>query len=149
MTVQGWNGARRRGSARGPSHEHTGVSLTLPAEPASVGIARREVAAMGATMGLSERRIEDLKTLVSEACTNAAMHAYDGREGSLRLRAVPRPKAIAITVTDDGDGIRPRPASEGSSGRLGLLLMATLASRVEISHRPSGGTRLKVLFPIS
>jgi anti-sigma regulatory factor (Ser/Thr protein kinase) len=125
------------------------VSLTLPAKPESVALARREAAELGARLNLTQRQIDDLKTLVSEACTNAAIHAYDGAGGSFDFRVTPRANAILITVADDGDGIRPRPASERSSGRLGLLLMAALASRVEISERPGGGTRLSIRFALS
>jgi anti-sigma regulatory factor (Ser/Thr protein kinase) len=125
------------------------VHLTLPARPESVAIARREVASLGARLGLEQDRIDDLRTVVSEACTNAAVHAYRGADGTFELRAVPRRSALAITVTDRGDGIRPLPASQSSSGRLGLLLMAALASRVEISERPGGGTKLSLLVPLS
>ena len=62
---------------------------------------------------------------------------------------VPGEDELTITVTDDGEGIRPRPASEGSSGRLGLLLIAALASRMEIARRPEGGTRIEARFSLS
>ncbi|MGI9020983.1 MAG: ATP-binding protein [Solirubrobacterales bacterium] len=124
------------------------MSISLPARPESVGIARREAAGLGERMGLSRERIDDLRTVVSEACANAAQHAYQGGEGAFALRAVPRRDWIAITVTDQGGGVRPQPASERSSGRLGLLVMAALASKFEISARPSGGTRLSLRFPV-
>ncbi len=150
MTVQQEIGGSRTGpgARRGHGGPH-GVSLTLPAKAESVAIARREAAALAARLNLTQHQVDDLKTLVSEACTNAAIHAYDGEEGSFDFRAAPRGNAILITVSDEGDGIRPRPASEGASGRLGLLLMAALASRVEISGRPGGGTRLSIRFPLS
>lgn len=112
-------------------------------------MARHAVAALGDELGLTERQLDDLRTLVTEACANVVTHAYDGREGEFDLRVVADRDEVAIIVSDDGDGIRPRPASEGTSGRLGLLLMAAIASRIEISGRPRGGTELKVLFPLT
>lgn len=131
-------------------HPDPGVSLTLPARPESVGVARHEVADLGERMGLPRERVDDLRTVVSEACANAAEHAYaeGDDEGAFELRAVPRSGWIAITVSDRGGGVRPRPASERSSGRLGLLLMAALASKVEISNREGGGTRISLRFPL-
>jgi serine/threonine-protein kinase RsbW len=125
------------------------VNVTLPAQPESVATARREVAALGARLGLDQRQIDDLRTLVSEACTNAAVHAYGGPGGTYELHAVPRRNTIVITVMDRGDGIRPRPMSARAGGRLGLLLMAALAAKIEISERAGGGTKLSLVFSLS
>ena len=126
------------------------VFLRLPARPESVAVARHEAAALGARLGLDSRRTDDLKTLVSEACANVVTHAYAAKDdGSFEIDVVPGEDELTITVTDDGEGIRPRPASEGSSGRPGLLLIAALASRMEIARRPEGGTRIEARFPLS
>ena len=144
MEVLHLNGGSHR--TRGRRQEE--LSLRLPATPASLAVARREFEELGLRLGLDGRRIEDLKTVVTEACANAVTHAYSGREGSIRLRAVPREGELRIVISDTGDGINPVPASQKSSGRLGLLLMAALSSKVEIGKRPNGGTRVKVRFPI-
>jgi serine/threonine-protein kinase RsbW len=143
MEVLAKNGRKRR------TRDREGLVLDLPAKPESLRVARQAVAALGARLGLPEARIDDLRTLVTEACANAVTHAYDGGEGSIRLRVIPRGDELTIVVADDGVGIKPRPASEKSSGRLGLLLMAALSSKVEIAQRPGGGTRVKVRFPLS
>jgi serine/threonine-protein kinase RsbW len=138
---------RHGGPRRG--RERDDLVLRLPATPQSLAVARREVSRYGEELGLTKGRLDDLRTLVTEACANAVTHAYGGREGSVKLRVAPRGGQLVLTVTDDGDGFAPRPASEGSSGRLGLLLMAALATKVEISKRPRGGTRLRIRFPLS
>lgn len=124
------------------------VTLELPARPESLAVARRAVTGLGERLGLSGGRLDDLRTLVTEACANAAAHAYPRREGTMKLRAVPRGDELMISVTDEGRGIDPRPATDGFSGRLGLLLMAALATKVEISGSPRGGTRVRLRFPL-
>jgi anti-sigma regulatory factor (Ser/Thr protein kinase) len=137
---------RNGGAARGAGREE--LLLRLPARPESLSVARRKVDELGRSLGLPQPRLDDLRTVVTEACANAVAHAYTEREGMLKLRAVPRRGELLISVSDTGDGIRPRPAADGASARLGLLLMAALASKVEISKRRNGGTRVRIRFPI-
>lgn len=130
----------------GITFEQARTELTLPARPESVSIARRAVSELGHELQLSDRRVGDLRTVVSEACMNAAVHAYDAPGGEFELRAEPDGGAVAITVSDRGGGIRPRPALGSPSARLGLLLIAALSDSVEISSRHGGGTQLSIRF---
>ena len=125
-----------------------GFELTFPARAECVSAARRAAAEYGRRLGLTERRLDELRTVVSEACMNAALHAYDtpGRTYTMAMKEVG--EEITITVTDCGGGIRPRPASQASSSRLGLLLMVALSRRVEISRLAAGGTRVIVDVPV-
>ncbi len=123
-----------------------GIKLSLPARAESVATARRAVAGLGRRLGLTERRIDDLRTVVSEACMNAALHAYEDPNGRFEVSAAPQDEALCITVSDRGRGIRPRTASEKSGARLGLLLIAALSESVEIARRRGGGTRLRIRF---
>jgi serine/threonine-protein kinase RsbW len=52
------------------------LHLQLPAEPDSIARARDAVADRGGELGLDPGAIDDLRTVVSEACTNAVLHAY-------------------------------------------------------------------------
>jgi hypothetical protein len=40
-------------------------------------------------------------------------------------------------------GVRPRPASDATTERLGLLLIAALATTTRLRHLPGGGTELR------
>jgi serine/threonine-protein kinase RsbW len=122
------------------------VCLSLPARPESVAAARHAVADLGARLGYSQLRLHDLRTVVSEACMNAAVHAYEEPGGEFEVWAAPRVDGMRIDVSDRGTGIRPRPAFDSPSARLGVLLIAALASSVEISSRSGGGTNLRIEF---
>ena len=71
--------------------------------------------------------------VVSEAVTNAVLHAYRDRErpGDVHVSARLERDGVEISIADDGLGLRPRPDSPGVG--LGMPLIADLADRVEIS----------------
>ena len=52
----------------------------VTAEPDQVGLARRQVAAFAALAGMPDDGLAELQLAVSEALTNAVMHAYRDRE---------------------------------------------------------------------
>jgi serine/threonine-protein kinase RsbW len=73
------------------------VQLEIPARPEFVGIARMAVGALaGIRPGLAYERIDDLRIVVSEACTSAI--EVLGHEGSLRLRCVDGPKTLEVRI---------------------------------------------------
>ncbi|MGZ5360429.1 MAG: ATP-binding protein [Solirubrobacterales bacterium] len=59
-------------------------------------------------------RRSDVELAVSEAVTNCIIHAFPERaDGKITLRAEIRGSRLAITVSDDGTGMRPNLASRG------------------------------------
>jgi anti-sigma regulatory factor (Ser/Thr protein kinase) len=109
------------------------LDIVLPAESASPGRARRAIAAHFR----SHPRLADLVLCVSEAVTNAVVHA--GTE--LRLVARSDGPTVRVEVTDDGGG-RPRrrnPPPSSPSGR-GVLLIDLLSARWGVDDRGPGKT---------
>ena len=77
------------------------VELEIPARAGFVGIARMAVGALaGIRPGLAYERIDDLRIVVSEACTSA-IEAL-GEEGRLRLRCIDGPKTLEICIEAPG-----------------------------------------------
>ena len=77
------------------------VELEIPARPEFVGIARMAVGALaGIRPGLAYERIDDLRIVVSEACTSA----IEGLEESsvLKLRCLDGPKALEVRIEAPG-----------------------------------------------
>ena len=121
--------------------EATLLDVDLPAEPRSASRARRAV--LDSLRGIAVDR-DAIGVVVSEAVTNAVLHAYPEREpGWVHVQASIDDDGVAVSVADDGLGMRPRTDSPGIG--LGLPLMSDLADRVEvISRRP--GTRIRAFF---
>jgi serine/threonine-protein kinase RsbW len=122
------------------------LRLTLPATPDNVIVVRQAVAGLGEALGLSGPRIADLKTVVSEACNNVVLHAYEGEPGPLEVTAEPGSGELEIQVADHGKGFRPRANQGDESLGLGLPLIAALSDGFEISGGAGQGSRTTICF---
>jgi serine/threonine-protein kinase RsbW len=122
------------------------LRLTLPASAENVMVVRQAVAGLGEALGLSSSRVADLKTVVTEACNNVVVHAYDDEPGPLLFNAIPRESDLEIEVADEGHGFRPR-ANEGEASLgLGLPLIAALSDSFQISGGAGKGSRTTIRF---
>jgi serine/threonine-protein kinase RsbW/stage II sporulation protein AB (anti-sigma F factor) len=120
------------------------LELRLEAEPRAVGRARASVVAFAERHGLA--RGADVALAVTEAVTNAVVHAYrNGAEGQVRVVACARADGLLIVVRDYGCGMQPNPISPGAG--LGLAVIGALAGEMNI-ERPEegGGTRVRIRF---
>lgn len=119
-----------------------------PAEPARVAQIRHEVADAATVRGAGAATLAKIELAVSEAATNAVMHAYrDGLPtGDLHVLVRHADDVVDISVRDSGVGMAPRTDSPGVG--LGLSLMAHLADRLEIKAPPDGGTEIVLRFEI-
>ena len=124
------------------------VELEIPARPEYVGIARMAVGALaGIRPGLAYERIDDLRIVVSEACTSA-IEVLE-RQGSLRLRCVDGPKMLEVRIEAPAEAFESAfpagpsadvPEPEPDSFRISLI--RALVDDAEIRSAPGGRTEL-------
>ncbi len=113
------------------------VDFSLPALAENVALVRHVLAGLAEALDMQPAEIADLKTVVTEACMNAVVHAYKPDEpGLLEVEAWPEGENLQVTVRDYGIGIRPLADVEHRSLRLGLPLIAALTSSFELSGNP-------------
>jgi anti-sigma regulatory factor (Ser/Thr protein kinase) len=120
------------------------LELRLDAVPGSVAEARRAVVALAKRHALA--RPADVALAVTEAVTNAVVHAYRGdASGDVRVVACARETGLLVVVRDYGCGMLPNPGSPGAG--LGLAVIGALAGEMNI-ERPEqgGGTRIRIRF---
>ena len=120
------------------------LELRTQATPAAVPGVRRAIVDFATLHGLGEA--PDIALAVSEAVTNAVIHAYrDGRPGEMRVVACAEADRLVVVVRDYGCGMSPHPNSPGLG--LGLSVIGRLATELNI-ERPDegGGTRLRMSF---
>ena len=67
--------------------------------------ARITVAAFAAQLDPSIEELADIKTAVSEAVTNCIIHAYENRQGIIRIECKMYAGSIQIEISDTGKGI--------------------------------------------
>lgn len=126
------------------------VDFSLPALAENVALVRHVLAGLAEALDMGPSEIADLKTVVTEACMNAVVHAYKpDQPGVLEVEAWPEGEALQVTVRDYGAGIRPLADVEHRSLRLGLPLIAALTSSFELSGTPGEGTQVRMQIPFS
>jgi serine/threonine-protein kinase RsbW len=123
------------------------VRLTMPARPEGVGVVRQALAGLADALDFEPPVLADMKTAVTEACTNVVVHAYDNASGMLEVELLPTDESLTIVVRDHGAGIQPRPArSEPPALGLGLPLIAALSDAFELRGSAGSGTEVRMTF---
>ncbi|MDX6700705.1 MAG: serine/threonine-protein kinase RsbW [Baekduia sp.] len=120
--------------------------LTLPARAENVAVVRHAFGGLGDALDVPDHALADVKLAVTEACTNVVVHAYPDGDGPMAVTAGLRDGAITVTVSDEGRGILPRPDSPGLG--LGLPLIATLASSLELGTNDREETEVRMTFEL-
>jgi two-component sensor histidine kinase len=112
------------------------VKLDLPSAPPSIKRARDAVAPLAENVGASPG---DVKLAVSEAVTNAVVHAFrDRAPGTISVKAEVDRGRLVVVVADDGCGMRPNPDSAGLG--LGISLITSLSREARFDSSPNGLT---------
>lgn len=113
--------------------------------------ARTVISAFCLPLNPSISELNDIKTAVSEAVTNAVVHAYPDTPGYICMSAERIGSKIHIKITDDGIGIEnlseaiepfytTRPDEERSG--MGFTIMQTFMEDVEIYSTLNKGTKI-------
>lgn len=95
--------------------------------------------------------VDDVKTAVSEAVTNAVIHGYRGGQGTiyLELTADLEERILTVAVKDRGVGIADvkqamepmfTTDSEGERSGMGFSFMEAFMDQVEVESQPNHGT---------
>lgn len=131
------------------------MELHFAARSENEGFARIAVAAFLSRLPLSMDEIEEIKTVVSEAVTNAIIHGYEGNEqGTVMISTFYDQYAIEIIVEDQGIGIADieearqplfttKPELERSG--MGFTIMENFMDELEITSEIGRGTRIRMV----
>jgi len=130
------------------------VEIVLPNLLGYERVAMACSASYAQMQGFAPERIEDLKTVVAEAATNAMQHGNGGRaEAHVVIRFELAEDAIKVTVTDEGEGFENTirdPDIERIINELdapvgfGLFLIRKLADDVTYVRLPEGGHKVEM-----
>jgi len=134
------------------------IELTLPSSLGCEKVAIASAASVGKKMGLSQDRIEDLKTAVGEACINAIEHGNKGKkDAQVVVVFKEEQEKLEISVKDQGPGVDPKAVETpsidkkmkpGSKQRgWGVFLIKNLTDEVEFCSSKKGG-EVKMIIKI-
>jgi serine/threonine-protein kinase RsbW len=123
------------------------LNESYPAVPETVPIARRALAKVAAAAGASGDRLDEIRLAVSEALSNAVVHAYRNAEvGRLHVTAAVASGELWVLIGDDGRGMHAWNDSTGLG--IGLSLISGLSDDFAIVTRASGGTEVQMRFDL-
>ena len=128
------------------------MQVKLPAISANEGVCRAIVAAFIAQLNPNIEELADVKCAVSEAVTNAVVHAYRCLGGDLYITVtLLEHRTVRIEIRDCGCGIPDvdlarQPLyttdTDGERSGMGFSVMETFCDRVTVSSKVGRGTRV-------
>jgi anti-sigma regulatory factor (Ser/Thr protein kinase) len=131
-----------------PSHAAgRSFATVLPAVPAQIPVARRQLRGWLDSIAVEPGREEDILLATGEAVTNAIEHgSHSEPRKTVTVEAFLRDDTVAVTVSDSGRWVGDSSASLRNKRRgRGLTLIGGLADGVD-TVRSSGGTRVTLRF---
>ncbi len=122
------------------------VLMNVPADAASVSVVRHAMNGVAAVDDWHPAFLTDVNVAVTEACENAVLHGYPGRDpGTVAVGVHLEGDDLVVRVSDDGDGF---PTRDGEHDGLGVMLMLTLTEHLAIASRAGGPTELTMRFRV-
>ena len=123
--------------------------LQFPSKSCNEAFARSAVACFAAQLDPTMEELGDIRTAVSEAVTNAIVHAYPNELGTVTVRCrILKDNVLDIVVKDKGVGIsdveqakRPMFTTGGADrSGMGFTIMESFMTAFELSSEPGKGT---------
>jgi anti-sigma regulatory factor (Ser/Thr protein kinase) len=124
----------------------TVLTLNETVSPSAIGFLRRETAAAVAEAGVDDALIPAIRLCVSEAVTNAAMHAYRDDSGVVEVLVEVDADEVVVTVLDAGCGLGGAPDQRGREGGLGMQLIGKLTDNLRVTSESGRGTEICMAF---
>ena len=134
------------------------AAVTFLSRSANEGFARTTAACFAAQLDPTLEEVNDIKTAVSEAVTNAIVHAYPDTLGKILLKLrIKEGGALEIAVKDWGVGIADieqartplfTTGSEERSG-MGFTIMESFMDTLKVRSAPGRGTTVTMVRKIA
>lgn len=132
--------------------------MSVSAKSVNEGFIRAVTASFSALADPTIEEINDIKTAVSEAVTNAIVHGYKEKQGLIYIDAALYPdNTLKIRIKDKGCGIEDvkkameplfTTAGDDRSG-LGFSVMESFTDKVRVRSAPEKGTTVTLTKKIS
>ena len=137
------------------------MTLEFPSRSSNEGFARAAVACFAAQMDPTLNELEDIKTAVSEAVTNAIVHGYRGaaETGSITVTVtILGGRTVKIEIKDRGCGIpdvgmarTPLYTTDAAGERsgMGFTVMESFTDALKVTSRVGQGTTVTMWKKLS
>ncbi len=130
------------------------IKVEFPSKSANEGFARSAAGVFASQLDPTMEELGDIKTAVSEAVTNAIVHAYPDTIGKVSMRCrILEGNRLEIVIRDWGRGIEDverarKPlfttGGEERSG-MGFTIMESFMDRLQVRSHPGEGTTVTMV----
>lgn len=127
------------------------MKLIFSSKSENESFARNVIACFALSLNPSLAELSEIKTAVSEAVTNAIVHAYSHGKGEITMEAEIVDRTIHINIFDNGKGIEnitkalepfyTTNAEDERSG-MGFTIMQSFMDKVVVESNVGDGTRV-------
>lgn len=124
------------------------LKIEFPSLSANEGFARAALSAFASRLDPTMEELGDIKTAVSEAVTNAIVHAYPSEIGKIHIRAKISNDTLEIVIRDKGRGIADinkaleplfTTGGDDRSG-MGFTIMQSFMDKLKVRSKSGSGT---------
>lgn len=126
------------------------MQMQISAQAENERFVRSTIAAFIAQLDPTLSELTDLRTAVSEAVTNAIVHGYQNRGGTIYISVqLFAKRTVRIRVRDNGVGIADIQQAmqplytgdpEGERGGMGFTIMQSFTDKLRVCSHPGQGT---------
>ena len=126
------------------------VNVTFPAVVENASLARLIIMGVLAPLDVDTQQLTEIKTVVSEAVTNAIIHGYEANaNGVVELQVVLENRRLHVMIKDNGVGIddveqakQPLFTTKQEEERsgLGFMIMESFTDEFQVISAPGVGT---------
>ena len=126
------------------------INVTFPAIVENASLARLIIMGVLSPLDIDTQQITEIKTVVSEAVTNAIIHGYEGNpSGLIEFKAVLDERKLHVIVKDNGIGIddielakQPLFTTKQEEERsgLGFMIIESFTDDFKVVSEPGVGT---------
>ena len=132
-------------------HFENEMKLEFISKSSNEAFARISIAAFASQLDPTIEELADIKTAVSEAVTNCIIHAYENKQGIVKIVARLKDDEIIIEISDTGKGIEninmakeplytTKPNLERSG--MGFTIMENFMDKMEVESIVGLGTKV-------
>lgn len=132
-------------------HFENEMKLEFISKSSNEAFARISIAAFASQLDPTIEELSDIKTAVSEAVTNCIIHAYENKQGIVKIVARLKDDEIIIEISDTGKGIEninmakeplytTKPNLERSG--MGFTIMENFMDKMEVESIVGLGTKV-------
>lgn len=131
------------------------MKLEFSSRSENESFARVTVAAFVSQLDPTMEELTDIKTVVSEAVTNAIIHGYQNRaDGTVTITAKIEENKVYVNVEDEGEGIEDldlarqplytsKPELERSG--MGFTIIENFMDELDVTSLPGKGTSVRMM----